>query len=182
MQAWLQRTELHASAGVLGRLVPAEVAQLVSLQTPGMVALPSGLENAIGAAASGEAGPNYQTLTIHLHVAHLLSFAQQRSACCAPCRPAHITSPPLLATPETNRKLVKQKGQQLTQRLRHLSRSKHRGGVHPNLREHAAAPTEPAPPAARRSKVRPGSRGWRAGTCEAAGSSHGAGADVAPAC
>lgn len=57
---------------------------------------------------------------------------------------------------------MKQKGQQLTQRLRQLSRSKHRGGVHPNLREHAAAPTEPTPPAARRSKVRPGARGWRA--------------------
>ena len=42
----------------------------------------------------------------------------------------------------TNRKLVKQKGQELTGRLQHMSRTKHRGGVFPNLREQAAAGAE----------------------------------------
>lgn len=53
---------------------------------------------------------------------------------------------------ETNRKMVKEKGQQLAQRLRHMSRTKHRGGVHPNLKEQQqAAVHELQPP--RRGKV-----------------------------
>jgi ribosomal protein RSM22 (predicted rRNA methylase) len=40
---------------------------------------------------------------------------------------------------DANRKSVKRRGTELTQRLRHMSRSKHRGGVHPNLTQQLAA-------------------------------------------
>lgn len=43
---------------------------------------------------------------------------------------------------DANRKAVKRRGQELSYRLRHMSRSKHRGGVHPNLSQQAAAGEE----------------------------------------
>ena len=49
---------------------------------------------------------------------------------------------PARACPPTagaNRKAVKRRGQELAYRLRHMARSKHRGGQHPNLSEQLAA-------------------------------------------
>lgn len=48
----------------------------------------------------------------------------------APCAPT-VTG--------ANRKAVKRRGQELAYRLRHMARSKHRGGQHPNLSEQLAA-------------------------------------------
>lgn len=49
------------------------------------------------------------------------------------------SAPPPLHCTDANRKAVKKRGQELAYRLRHMSRSKHRGGVHPNLSEQHAA-------------------------------------------
>ncbi|GAB4820160.1 hypothetical protein N2152v2_007206 [Parachlorella kessleri] len=66
--------------------------------------------------------------------------------------PAQVQQALDKAASETNRKLVKQKGQELTERLRHMSRTRHRGGVHPNLREQQWPAEGSEPPPHRRGK------------------------------
>lgn len=77
----------------------------------------------------------------------------RRRLCLLPCRPLPTAAPPLCA--DANRKAVKRRGQELAYRLRAMSRSKHRGGVHPNLSEQLAAEdgeTDGAAEAARRQR------------------------------
>jgi ribosomal protein RSM22 (predicted rRNA methylase) len=56
----------------------------------------------------------------------------------APQMPADVQAAIDAAAADTNRKSVRAKGLQLTDRLKSMARSKHRGGVHPNLRDAAA--------------------------------------------
>ncbi len=50
----LQFSSFHSSSIASVRVIPAELAQLVSLQTPGMIELPTGVQQAIDQAAAGK--------------------------------------------------------------------------------------------------------------------------------
>lgn len=66
LPVWLQHSGFHSSTGLTSRVVAAEVAQVVSLQTFGMVELPNEVQQGIEQAAAGKIGPLCNVLTLQL--------------------------------------------------------------------------------------------------------------------
>ncbi|PRW32889.1 methyltransferase mitochondrial [Chlorella sorokiniana] len=92
------------------------------------------LQGALARLASTSAAAETQPAAIPAEVAQLVSLRGGLTAL-----PATIEAAVDQVAAGANRKAVKRRGQELAYRLRHMARSKHRGGQHPNLSEQLAA-------------------------------------------